>query len=157
MKSAAYVLLREVPLRRSVYISTSNVSEETRHPSLPRRQLGDRIDTARGTGPPHCNDSRDYAGWVFGGWLAVSLSPPSLLLMGSLQAVRVHRWLHRIASPTNPLGERQRERARRQATTGYTFGKRRPFSAIYVNSLEDEERRGEEGAREGLAALATGD
>ena len=75
--------------------------------------------------------------------------------MGSLQAVRVHRWLHRIASPTNPLGEAG-ERARRQAT-GYTFGKRRPFSAIYVNSLEDEESRGEERRGGKGLALATGD
>ena len=114
------------PLPRSVYISTPNVSEETRHPSLPRRQLGDRIDTARGTGPPHCNDSRDYAGWVFGGWLAVSLSPPSLLLMGSLQAVRVHRWLHRIASPTNPLGERARGRGGGRPATHSVSGGRFP-------------------------------
>ena len=66
--------------------------------------------------------------------------------MGSLQAVRVHRWLHRIASPTNPLGERAVGRG------GYTFGKRRPFSAIYVNSLEDEESRGEEGGKGGIGA-----
>ena len=76
--------------------------------------------------------------------------------MGSLQAVRVHRWLHRIASPTNPLGEAGEKARRRQATGGYTFGKRRPFSAIYVNSLEDEESRGEERGGKGLA-LATGD